>query len=145
MMRSLMAAAAALLFGAAAQTASAQCCCCSKPKLTGCPLCTPATTPVKAEDPKPAAKPAKEEKLEGTMHCAKCGLKMAGIKKCTNALVVKENGKEVTYLLDDKGSKEEYHEGLCGGGKKEGTKVTGTVTEKDGQKWIKASKVEEKK
>lgn len=88
---------------------------------------------------------AKEVKLEGTLWCAKCGLKEAGVKKCTNAIQVKEGDKTVTYYLNDKGSGEDYHEGLCGGGKKEGAKVTGSVTEKEGKKWVKASKVEEKK
>lgn len=103
-------------------------------------------TPAAANaDDKPVAKPAKEVTISGTMHCAKCGLKMDGIRKCTNAIVVKEKDKEVTYLLDDKGAKESYHGDLCGGGKTENVKVTGTVAEKDGKKWIKATKVEAKK
>jgi hypothetical protein len=88
---------------------------------------------------------AKEVKLEGTMVCAKCGLKEEGVRRCTNALQVKDGEKIVTYYLNDKGNGEDYHEGLCGGGKKEGVKVTGTVDEKDGKKWVKATKVEEKK
>ncbi len=32
----------------------------------------------------------KEVKLTGTLVCAKCKLKMDGVKKCTNALQVKE-------------------------------------------------------
>lgn len=98
-----------------------------------------------ADDAKPAAPAAKEETLTGTMWCAKCGLKDKAFKKCTNALVVKDGDKSVTYYLDDKGNGEDYHEGLCGGGSKEGVKVTGVVTEKDNKKWIKATKVEEKK
>lgn len=100
---------------------------------------------VAADDAKPAAPAAKEETLTGTMWCAKCGLKDKAFKKCTNALVVKDGDKSVTYYLEDKGNGEDYHEGLCGGGSKEGVKVTGVVTEKDNKKWIKASKVEEKK
>jgi hypothetical protein len=93
---------------------------------------------------KPAAKP-KEVVLTGTMICAKCGLKEPGVKKCTNALRVKEGDKTVTYYLEDKGNGEDYHEGLCGGGTKENVKVTGTATEKDGKLWVKATKIEEKK
>lgn len=154
-MRSLFAAAAAVLFGAGIESAQAQCCC-GRPKtatLPGVvatpdgPCCTVGAkaTSTAAEDPKPAAQADKEVTLTGTMHCAKCGLKIAGIKKCTNAIIVKEGDKSVTYLLDDKGNGENYHEGLCGGGSKDGMNVTGVVTEKDGKKWIKPSKVEAKK
>src|SRR5437868_4285348 len=82
----------------------------------------------------------KEVTLKGTILCAKCALKEKGVTKCTTAVQVKENGKDVVYYFDDKGAKEEYHEMVCGGDKKEGT-VTGVVTEKDGKKWIKPSKV----
>lgn len=81
----------------------------------------------------------KEVTLKGTILCAKCALKET--KKCTTAIQVKEDEKTVTYYLDDKGHGEEYHETVCGGEKKEGS-VTGMVTEKDGKKWIKPSKVE---
>lgn len=88
----------------------------------------------------------KETTVTGTLVCAKCTLKEKGITKCTNAVQVKEGDKLVTYFLDDKGTKESYHEEVCGSGsKKEGTVVTGVVTEKDGKKWIKPSKVEVKK
>jgi mono/diheme cytochrome c family protein len=81
----------------------------------------------------------KEMTLKGTILCAKCALKET--KTCTTAIVVKEGDKEVTYYLKDKGDKEAYHEEVCGGARKEGT-VTGTVTEKDGRKWITPKKVE---
>lgn len=83
----------------------------------------------------------KEVKLTGTLVCAKCKLKTPGVSKCTNALQVKEGEKVVTYFLVDKGNDETYHEDLCGGGEKAGVRVTGIVTEKDGKKWIKPSKV----
>ena len=51
----------------------------------------------------------------------------------------------VNYSLDDKGNGESYHEAICGDGEKPGVTVTGTVSEKDGKKWVKATKVEEKK
>jgi hypothetical protein len=81
----------------------------------------------------------KEVTLKGTILCAKCALKEA--KTCTTAILVKEGNKDVTYYLKDNGDKETYHEEVCGGARKEGT-VTGTVTEKDGKKWIAAKKVE---
>jgi hypothetical protein len=81
----------------------------------------------------------KEVTLKGTILCAKCELQQA--KKCTTAIVVKEDGKDVTYYFKDKGNKEEYHEAVCGGGRQEGM-VKGTVTEKEGKKWITPTKVE---
>lgn len=81
----------------------------------------------------------KEITLKGTILCAKCALKET--KKCQNAIQVKDGDNTVTYHFDDKGTKEGYHESVCGGEKKEGT-VTGTVTVKDGKQVIKPSKVE---
>jgi hypothetical protein len=83
----------------------------------------------------------KEVTLKGTILCAKCALKEEGVTKCTTAIVVKEDGKDVVYRLIDKGAKEEYHENVCGGDRKEGS-VTGVVSEKDGKKWITPKKVE---
>lgn len=85
----------------------------------------------------------KESKLTGTLVCGKCMLKQT--PKCSNVLQVKEGDKVVNYFLDDKGNGEAYHEGVCGGEKVEGVTVTGTVTEKDGKKFIKPTKVETKK
>ena len=83
----------------------------------------------------------KEVTLKGTILCAKCALKEKDIKKCTTAIQVEEAGKTVTYYLLDKGNKEDYHEAVCGGDKKEGT-VTGVVSEKGGKKYITPKKVE---
>jgi hypothetical protein len=85
------------------------------------------------------AQERKEVTLKGTILCAKCALKEA--KKCQTAIQVKDGGKTVTYYLDDKGMKEEYHEEVCGGARKEGA-VTGTVHEHEGKKFIKPTKVE---
>jgi len=89
------------------------------------------------------AAPPKEVKLTGTLVCGKCSLKAT--PKCSNVLQVKEGDKVVNYFLDDKGNAESYHEGVCGGDKVEGVTVSGTVTEKDGKKWVKPTKVETKK
>src|SRR2546421_5067404 len=83
----------------------------------------------------------KEVTLKGEILCAKCELKEEGLKKCQTVIQVKEDGKLVTYYFKDKGSKEEYHESVCGGGRKEAT-VTGTVAVKNGKKWITPSKVD---
>lgn len=76
---------------------------------------------------------AKDVTLKGTICCAKCELKQA--KTCTNAIKVKEDGKDVVYLFEDKGGKASYHGKICQT-TKEG-EVTGVVSEKDGKKYIK--------
>lgn len=82
---------------------------------------------------------ANTKTVTGTLMCAKCKLKIEGFTDCQNALQVKEGDKTVTYFIEDKGNGEDYHE--CGKGTKEGVTVAGVVTEKDGKKWIKPSKV----
>lgn len=82
----------------------------------------------------------KEVMLKGKIMCAKCALKMEGVTKCQTVIQVQQDGKDVTYFFLDRGNKETWHEEVCGGGKKDGT-VTGIVSEKDGKKWIKPSKV----
>ncbi|HEY2414960.1 MAG TPA: DUF6370 family protein [Pirellulaceae bacterium] len=82
---------------------------------------------------------AKDVTLKGKILCAKCNLKQTS--ECTTAIQVKEGDKLATYLFDDKGAGEEYHEPICGGSEKEGT-VTGAVEERNGKKYIKPTKVE---
>ncbi|WP_020470721.1 DUF6370 family protein [Zavarzinella formosa] len=80
----------------------------------------------------------KEEKLVGTVTCAKCGLKIKGQEDCATVIKVGEK----VYWFDEKGH-EANHKPVCGKGK-EGT-VTG-VTGKDGDKLtVTVSKVELKK
>ena len=79
---------------------------------------------------------AKEEKLEGTITCAKCDLKVAD--KCATVIKV---GDKVYYF--DKTSSDKNHKAICTS-PMEGT-VTGTV-KKDGDKMIvTVTKVEFKK
>ena len=81
------------------------------------------TTPVSAAD--------KEVKLDGTIQCGKCHLKVTD--KCAAAIVVKgKDGKDVVYMFDTDAHKK-YHDDICQE-KKKGT-VTGTV-KKDGDKNI---------
>jgi hypothetical protein len=90
--------------------------------------------------PSAGADDKKDVKLTGTLMCGKCSLKLT--TRCSNVLQVKEGDKTVNYFIDDKGNGEPYHEGVCGDGKIQGVVVAGTVTEKDGKKWVKATKVE---
>jgi len=80
----------------------------------------------------------KEVTLKGTILCAKCALKEG--TACQTAIQAKEGKKDVTYYFNDKGSKEAYHEEVCGGERREGT-VQGKVSEKDGKKLIAPAKV----
>jgi hypothetical protein len=76
----------------------------------------------------------KEKKLTGTITCAKCDLKL--IKgKCHTVIKVKDD----VYWFDDASHKKNHKE-ICTT-PKEGS-VTGTVSEKDGKKYVKVSKVE---
>jgi hypothetical protein len=81
---------------------------------------------------------AKEETIKGTVKCAKCSLHEA--EKCQPTVVVKDGDKEVKYLVTGK-EQAALHKEICKADK-ENVTVTGTVTEKDGKKFIAASKVE---
>jgi hypothetical protein len=81
------------------------------------------------------AEDKKEETLKGTITCGKCDLKL--VKKCNTVIKVKDT----VYWFDAESNKK-YHSDTCKEAK-EGT-VTGTVSEKDGKKWVKVSKVEYK-
>ncbi len=85
------------------------------------------------------AEAAKEVTLKGTMTCAKCGLDQA--KKCQNALIVTEDGKETTYLLSQNKVSKDYHKNVCSG-EKENVTVTGVVSQAEGKKILTASKIE---
>ncbi len=83
-------------------------------------------------------KDAKEKTLKGTLGCPKCVFKVAGVKKCANAIKVKEGGKDVIYILIDEGAKAPYHSKICTD-TAEGS-VTGVVSKKDKQDMIKPAK-----
>jgi hypothetical protein len=80
----------------------------------------------------------KEVTIKGTMVCGKCTLKVC--QKCTNVLQVKEDGKTVNYFIDDKGKGEKYHKAVCPPNSDQQAEITGTVSTKDGKKWIKPAK-----
>jgi hypothetical protein len=84
------------------------------------------------------AEDKKEVTLKGTMVCGKCTLKIC--QKCTNVLQVEEGGKTVNYFIEDKGGAAPYHKAICSKGTTQKAEITGTVSTKDGKKWIKPSK-----
>lgn len=86
---------------------------------------------------------AEEKTWTGDAVCAKCALKET--PKCQNALMVKEDGKDVTYYLEGDASKKAHQAlGICGASKASPikVKVTGTASEKDGKKVIEVTKIE---
>jgi hypothetical protein len=75
--------------------------------------------------------------------CAKCTLKKADAAKCQNVLVVADkDGKETHYYIAKNDVSDKLGE-VCTG--KTPVSITGTVAEKDGKKWITATKIEEAK
>ncbi len=82
---------------------------------------------------------AEESKLKGTLTCGKCSLKVT--TECQNILVVKDGDKSVNYYLTANELSKGNHGAVCHG-PKENVTVTGAVEEKDGKKWITATKIE---
>jgi hypothetical protein len=95
-----------------------------------------------AGDAKPAVKADKAEAnpvtLEGKVICAKCALHEKGRTECQNVLVVEKGGAESSYYLVKNATYDKFGE-VCEASKK--VRVTGTVEEKDGQRWLSASDI----
>jgi hypothetical protein len=85
-----------------------------------------------------AAEKEKEVTLTGMGQCAKCSLGKTA--ECQNAIVVKQDGKEIVYLLAENEVSKKFHDEICDAAKE--IKVTGLVKEAKGQKEIVASKIE---
>ncbi len=85
-----------------------------------------------------ASAAAGEETLNGTIMCAKCSLKKAA--DCQDVLVTKDAAGKVGEYYIEKNDVAKAYGHTCQGEKP--ALVTGTVTEKDGKKWITASKME---
>jgi hypothetical protein len=84
-----------------------------------------------------AADAQKTVTLTGQIGCAHCAFKVTDA--CTDAIRVKESGKDVVYLFAPDPSRK--HDMAMCESVRDG-KVTGMVSEKDGQKSIKVSKIE---
>lgn len=76
---------------------------------------------------------AEEKTYEGEMSCAKCNLNTA--EKCEDTLKVGD-----TLYLIEEGGKRKTSEHVCSGSAK--AKVTGKIEERDGKKFLVASKIE---
>jgi hypothetical protein len=80
--------------------------------------------------------------LSGKIACAKCTLKKADAKACQDVLVVAgEKGATTDYYIVKNAVLEKF--GHTCTGEKAAT-VTGTVSDKDGKKWITPTKIEAK-
>ena len=84
-----------------------------------------------------AAASAAEVTLQGTLMCAKCGLRET--TTCQRVLVVEEGGKDVKYFLANNAVSDAQHEKVCG--RTVPATVTGTVSEEKGKKTITAATV----
>ena len=87
---------------------------------------------------KPDAKPA-EVSLSGNVQCAMCILKKADAKGCQDVLVVTDKAGRTEYYLVKNAVSEEFGMSCV---KARPAVATGTVSEKDGKKWLTASKLE---
>ena len=76
--------------------------------------------------------------VEGKLVCAKCTLEEKGQEKCQSVLL---SGDQKLYLVKNEVAEKDGH--VCKGEK--AVKVTGTVSEKDGRKWIEATAISESK
>ncbi len=80
--------------------------------------------------------------LSGKIACAKCTLKKADAKACQDVLVVTgEKGATTEYYIVKNAVAEKFGH-VCTGWK--GATVAGTVSEKDGKKWITPSRMDAK-
>lgn len=92
----------------------------------------------------PAAAPLAEAgeeavTLEGAVMCAKCTLKKEGATDCQDVLVVEKDGqKDEYYIVKNEVSKGFGHSCQSTAA----ARVTGTVADEDGKKWITAQTME---
>jgi hypothetical protein len=86
----------------------------------------------------PATAPAPVT-LKGTLECSKCELHETA--ECGNVLVVKDGDKTVNYYIVDDEAAKAAHGDICMA-PKDGVTYTGTVTEKDGKKWMTVTKTQ---
>lgn len=82
---------------------------------------------------------AADETLKGELVCAKCYLNKADAKECQDVLLVKNtNGETIEYYVTKNQISQESGEACT---QKIPATIIGTVSEKDGRKWVTASKI----
>jgi len=82
---------------------------------------------------------AADDTLKGDMVCAKCFLKKPDAKECQDVLLVKNaTGEPTEYYVTKNDVAKESGEACT---TKIPATITGTVSEKDGRKWITATKI----
>ncbi len=86
----------------------------------------------------PAVKPA-EVSLTGDVQCAMCILKKADAKSCQDVLVVTDEAGRTEYYLVKNAVSGKFGMSCM---KARPAVAKGTVSEKDGKKWLTASKLE---
>ena len=86
---------------------------------------------------------AADETLKGEMVCAKCYLKRPDAKECQDVLMVKDaTGTTAEYYITKNKVATEAGEACT---EPVAATVTGAVSEKDGRKWITATKIVKEK
>ncbi len=85
-----------------------------------------------------AGEKAETVTLEGKVICAMCTLKEKDWEECQNAVQVKKGDEMVTVYIVKNDVAEEFGH-VCTGAKM--ATVTGTLSEKDGRKWITATEM----
>ena len=81
-----------------------------------------------------------DETITGKLMCAKCSLKKAGQEQCQDVLVAADAAGKTTEYYVEKNDVAKAFGHTCKGEKP--AVVTGAVSEKDGKKWIAASKMD---
>jgi len=82
---------------------------------------------------------AKEEgTYEGKLVCAKCSLQEEGREKCQNVLLVEGDGSKTLFYLAKTEAADDFGH-VCLEEKK--VRVTGSVEEKEGKKWLAATEI----
>jgi hypothetical protein len=82
---------------------------------------------------------AADETFKGEMVCAKCYLNKPDAKECQDVLLVKDaKGASIEYYITKNKVAQESGEACT---QKIPAVVVGTVSEKDGRKWLTASKI----